>query len=290
MAGLALLAIAQALHGETTLDLSVDASVSGAGWAPSLAWGMSTDAQRIGDLGPSLYFGLSAVASRNILDTGYSGSADMVLSAQTLNGSTNVGLKLEAVGALPSAAEAGSAVAALSLPVTFNGPALSLSVAPMLSVDPLDSGYGSVGLESGVSFMAGDFVLKPGLGFAVIRPWIGGLEYALKPGMEISWYPSFPLSIAMSGEYRASVSALTEGSWGFDCVGVAAPAPRILLTLKAEAFFDQSSKDVTLLFESAFSLAKDGSGGEWSVPVQTGYVLVDDRQSFSVGLGLRYAF
>ena len=290
MAGLALLAIAQALHGETTLDLSAVASVSGAGCSPSLAWGMSTDAQRIGDLGPSLYFGLSAVASRNILDTGYSGSADMVLSAQKLNGSTNVGLKLEAVGALPSASVAGSAAAALSLPVTLNGSALSFSIAPVLSVDPLASGYGAAGLESGLSFMAGDFVLKPGFGFAVVHPWSGGLGYALKPGMEISWYPGFPLSVAMSGEYRVSGDALAEGSWGFDFVGVAAPASRILLTLKADAFLAPSSKDVSLLFESAFSLAKGEGGGEWSVPVQAGYGLVDDRQSFSAGIGLRYAF
>jgi len=290
MAGLALLAIAQGLHGETTLDFSVGTTVSGTDYSPSCVWGMSTDAQRIGDLGPSLFFDANAAFSRNILDAGYSGSADMALSAHKLLGRTDLGLKLEAVGVLPSPSVAGSAVAALSLPVTLNGSALSFSIAPMLSVDPLDSGYESAGLESVVSFMAGDFVLKPGVGFSVIHPWSGGLEYTLKPGMEISWYPSFPLSIAMSGEYRASGNALMEGSWGLDCVAVAAPAPRILLTLKANAFFAQTSKAVTLLLESAFSMAKVESNGGWSVPVQAGYVIVDDQQSFSVGLGLRYAF
>jgi hypothetical protein len=293
VSGLALLVLVPGLHGETILDFSLDTAVSGGEFTPSLAAGIETTAQRLGDRGPSLYFDFSADASRDLLDSGYSGQAEAELAAYTLFGRTNLGLKLETVGVLPSSSIAGSAVAALSLPVTLNGPTLSFSIMPTLSIDPLDSGYESFGLASSLSIMAGSFVLKPGFGFSIIRPWNGGIAYALKPGMEIAWYPGFPVSLALSGEYRINredPAADAADAVGFDCVGVAAPSGRILLTLTAEGYYSSSSTNTTVSLETAFTFARSESGREWSLPVQIGYIGVDDRRSLSFGLGVRLSF
>jgi hypothetical protein len=287
---LILLAAASGLSGEVTFDLSADSAIAEGDFSPSLAWGMTANAQRIGDDKPSLYLDLAADLSKNFLDKEYSGSVDLTLSAFRLIGRTNLGLKLETAGILPSPSTDGSAVAALSLPVTLNGSAISYSIAPKLGIDPSESGYLSFGLSNSVSFMVGTLILKPGLGVSIIRAWSEGTAYALKPGIDISWYPGFPLSLALTAEYLTSTDEAASDTLGFKCTSIAAPTDRILLTSKAYADFLSSPMDAAVSLETAFSLHREESGKDLSLPISFGWQIADGLQTYSLGLGLRYQF
>lgn len=275
---------------ETTVDLALGSAFAGGEAVPSASAGIDCSAQRIDGDGPSLSLDFSADASRDLLDSGYSGSADLALAAYRLFGRTNVGVRLEAAGVLPADSLDGSLVASLAFPVTLNGAEFSLTVAPTVSVDPLASGYASAGMECGLSFLAGSFVLKPGVGVSILRLWDGGLAYALKPGLDVSWYPGFPASIALSGEYRLGEGDIGADWLAFECVGVAAPADRLLFTLSAKGYGSSSSSSLEILLETAFVLVRGDSGGEWSLPLLVGYRDDEGQRSIMLGAGARLAF
>jgi len=286
IACLALAALAEGFGTEASLDCTANTAISDGSFSPFLAFSLGARIDRLAADGSSLFFDFGADASRELLGSGCSGALDFDLSLRRLMGATSLGLELEGSGSLPTASAQGAAALRLSLPLVFNGPDLSLLLRPLAAVDLLETGYVSAGIEGGFSLMAGSLVLKPGLGFSLLRPWDGGLYYSLEPAAELSWYPGFPLSASFLASLRLSAEPLGLEAWSFEGSLVASPARGLLLSLESSAFFSAASSELSLVLEAAPAIDRDGASG-WSLPLRLGWTLSSAEPSYSVGLGLR---
>ena len=286
------LALAGRLSGQSVAEASAGVALDEAGCHPYASFGLTTGFER--DLGPDsrLSVDLDASGSTDLSDSSTAGNASLDMVLRRLVGLTNLGLELEAVGVLPSAADPGSATFALSLPIVFNGLEVSCDVAPGASIDILSDGYVSTWLEGGLSVLVGDLVLKPGLGFEILFPWSGGTAYVLAPRAELSWYPGFPLSASLSARISFGGDALP-GDYllpSVELLAVAAPSDLLLLTLKARGSYADSEVSLEASLESAFLVAGAGTDHELSLPLSLGLSAGEGLVSWSVGLGLRLGF
>lgn len=289
---LLLLAQARVAVAETDIDLGLSSDLAGGTLSPSAVMGIDTGFRLAGGEGRAFALDFSAEGAYSLLDPWFSGSANLEISAYRMSGPANLGLRLQTVAVLPATALPGSLAFALSLPFTLNGPGLSLSLAPVVSIDPLDTGYGSFGLDSGISFMVGNLVLKPGLGFALIYPWSGGTILSFKPGLTAAWYPGIPLSLEISGEYRMSTgdAALPVDALELKGSLAAAPVPWLLLTCLASSSMGSLTTESSLSLEASFTLARKDGGRELALPLMLGYESSAAGTGISLGLGLRYIF
>jgi hypothetical protein len=107
--------------------------------------------------------------------------------------------------------------AAGKLVVTINGDALSWTLSPWYGYDSRATGGSETGFTAIASFLAGEFVLKPRVELSRLDSSNGDTSLSAKPGLGLSWYPGFPLSVAAEAGY--------ERTWYSDgSVGDQAPA------------------------------------------------------------------
>ncbi len=82
------------------------------------------------------------------------------------------------------------------LAFVFNSFDFSVSFEPRLSWQSGGSGWNELGADLGASFLAGEFLVKPGADLAWMQ-WADGSEsLSLRPGLGFSWYPGFPFSLS----------------------------------------------------------------------------------------------
>lgn len=87
---------------------------------------------------------------------------------------------------------------ALSAPITLNGDRASLTVSPSVGAGFMDAESVRFGVDAGLAFSAGDFVLKPGLGVAATEYPDGSSGLEVKPSLGVVWYPGLPLTADFS--------------------------------------------------------------------------------------------
>ncbi|MFA6504536.1 MAG: hypothetical protein WCT14_00475 [Treponemataceae bacterium] len=157
-------------------------------------------------------------------------------------GSFISGLRLEAT-TLRSVETGEEAInLSLSAPFTLNGRDLSLSFAPACGVGFYDDESFNFGARLNVSYLAGDFVLKPGATFSETLFPDGSRTLAIAPSLGFVWYPGIPLSADFSVGWSRSEtdSGTVSTSFPVSAIFSAVPLPWLCVSAKLKSEADIS--------------------------------------------------
>jgi len=192
--------------------------------------------------------------------------------------------------------------AGASLAFVLNTFDFSVSLEPRLSWQSGNSGGKELGLNSGGSFLAGEFLVKPGADLAWME-WDDGSEsLSLRPGLGFSWYPGFPFSVsADSGLTRTWLpDGTTSDELPFRASFYAALGTSILVKAAVELGIALPDAEVVSAFgstEVSFTLGRFGRVGEgdgestWSGELRLPcHFTLDLDDGWSAGVGLEVAF
>lgn len=182
-------------------DASIELGAEyGAFAGPGIRASASASAETIGGI-LSLRMGATGSAIARSSGEG-SGTGDLFAEFSA------AGEQVLVLGSLSGGADFGPSVpawrAAASLLLELQSEALSASLRPRALYDGAIDGGKELGLEAGLSILAGEMALKPGFDFAGQEAQDGTRSLSLRPRLGLSWYPSFPLSLSLSAGLRRS--------------------------------------------------------------------------------------
>jgi hypothetical protein len=189
--------------------------------------------------------------------------------------------------------------AGVGLAFVFNSFDFSVSLEPRLSWQSGATGWKEMGVDLGASFLAGEFLVKPGADLAWIQWEDGSDSLSLRPGLGFSWYPGFPFSVsADSGftrtwlpggafadeiPFRASFYA----AFGASILATAAMGISIAVP-DAKTASAMGSTEVSLnLGRFGGASGESPFSGELRLPCRYSWDLKD---GWSAGVGLKFTF
>ena len=189
--------------------------------------------------------------------------------------------------------------AGAGLAFVFNSFDFSVSLEPRFSWQSGNGGGNELGADLGASFLAGEFLVKPGADLAWMD-WDDGSEsLSLRPGLGFSWYPGFPFSVSADSGFtrtRMPDGTITDAI-PFSASFYAAFGSSVLATAAVElgvAIPDPEVVSATASTELSFSLGHFGRTGEassltgeWRLPCHFSWDLDD---GWSAGMALELTF
>jgi len=188
------------------------------------------------------------------------------------------------------------------LAFVFNSFDFSVSFEPRLSWQSGENGWTELGAELGASFLAVEFLIKPGVDLAWMKGEDGSESLRVRPGLGFSWYPGFPFSVsADSGLTRTWLpDGTTSDELPFRTSFYAALGTSILVKAAVELGIALPDAEVVSAIgstEVSFTLGRFGRvgagdgestwSGELRLPCHFSWDLDD---GWSAGVGLEVAF
>lgn len=170
---------------------------------------------------------------------------------------------------------------------------VSAALSPRLAFDSAADGGLELGLLGECSFLAADLVLKPRLDLAAFEFRDGSRAVSATPGLGLSWYPLFPLSLSLEAGYRREWTAAGAESSGIP-LGLslfASPLDAVFLKAGAEALASLPSgsmSDIVAFLELSFGLARR-EGRELRLPLRLAWE-GDAEAPLSLYAGLELSF
>lgn len=215
-------------------DLELDFGARAGSFLPSALGVFSLNATRI-----SGAFALGATADGEVsLDSGGNPGVDASFrgDASLSFGSFIAGLRLEADALRVVETGEETLDFYLSAPLTLNGSELSLSCFPVVGIGFYDDASASFGADAYASWLAGDFVLKPGAKASWVFFPDGTRSLEVAPSVGFVWYPGLPVSADFSvgwnrSETESGIAAVT---YPVSALVSAVPFPWLCLTVAYE--------------------------------------------------------
>lgn len=180
----------------------------------------------------------------------------------------------------------------VSAPFTLNGEVLSLSFSPSYGAGFYDDESVNFGGKLSLSYLAGDFVLKPGA--AVTRTIFSDDTKALeiRPSLGLVWYPGIPVTADVSfgwvrsGDDTGDVTS----SYPMEVSLSAVPLSWLCVTAKFESEADRSGL-MSYRVDGEIELIRYGAHGTaLHLPVAGYYSWADDIDRFGISVMLGFSF
>jgi hypothetical protein len=181
----------------------------------------------------------------------------------------------------------------VSAPFTLNGSVVSLSFAPSYGAGFYDDESVNFGAELSLSYLAGDFVLKPG---AAIKQTIfpdDTKTFEIRPSLGFVWYPGIPMTADASFGWLRSETDSGDVTIGYPMeVSLSAvPLPWLCITAKFASEADLSGI-MSYRADGEIELIKYGAHGTaLHLPIAGYYAWSDDgTELFGVSVMLGFSF
>lgn len=202
------------------------------------------------------------------------------------------GLRLESAVLRSAVSGEDSIDLALSAPLTLNGRGLSFSAAPLVGAAFLGDESVDFGASLSVSYLAGDFVLKPGAALLRTLYSNGDRTLEIAPSVSFVWYPGIPVSADLSVAWsRTETDGASSTSYPVSAFISASPFPWLCVAVGFESEGDLSApRDYRVDGEIEF-LKYGRSGTALRFPVAAYYSRTEaDGGEFGASVMVGYSF
>ena len=287
---------AASADGLSGMDAKVEASTGSAGTA--LRADLSGSYEWIGPVLAARVFG-SGYASLGIADPAIGADpevgADALVELSASAGSLALLLSGRAgiEGAFGSVDPSGSSAwsSGGTLALSLNGFESSASLAGDLEYLSGEGGYLDSSARLGASFLAGELVLKAEAAIAASKAADGSRSLEIRPRARVSWYPGFPVALALDAGWRRYTDASGAAEDFLPAsLSVYGAAGEALFDLSADASvslatgaLDEAGADASL----SFLLARlAGASVELRLPLGAAWRLADGESIYSASAGI----
>ena len=203
------------------------------------------------------------------------------------------GLRLESAVLHSAVSGEDSIDLTLSAPFTLNGRDLSFSAAPLIGAAFFDDESVDFGAALSVSYLAGDFVLKPGAALVRTLYSNGARTLEVAPSVGLVWYPGIPVSadISVAWSRTETDDGGASTSYPVSAFISAAPFPWLCVTVGFESE-GELWKPTEYRVDGEIEFLKYGrSGTALRFPVAAYYSRADeDDGEFGVSVMVGYSF
>lgn len=203
------------------------------------------------------------------------------------------GLRIDASALRSIETEEESIELSLSAPFTLNGQVLSLSLVPSCGTGFYDDESVNYGAAFSLSYLAGDFVLKPGAGIkrTLYPDDTEVLEF--RPSLGFVWYPGIPVTADFTFGWSRSETDTGDVTTGYplDFSISVVPISWVCLTARFEGTADGSGF-ASYRTEGGIEFIKYGSrGAAWHLPVSGYFSRAEDgNEFFGLSVMVGYSF
>ena len=289
LAALALLAFSLSSRAAWAYDLEFDAGARAGSGDPSALGAASWYAV---DLSGPFAFGTSGTGEVSLAATGIYG-VDGALGgdASYSKGATVGGLRLDAAALRSPETGEDSLSLSMSAPFTLNGSVLSLSFAPSYGKGFYDDESVSFGAQFSLTYLAGDFVLKPGAAVKRTLFTDDAETLEISPSVGFVWYPGIPVSADLSLGWTRSETDSGDVATSYPVAVSISAVPRswLCLTGRFESAADVSGF-MSYRADAEVELIKYGERGTaFHFPI-AGYYSWDEDGTERFGVSLMVGF
>lgn len=239
-------------------------------------------------------FGTSGTGEASLDAAGEAGvDAALRGDASYSRGSLISGLRLDAAAFRSVETGEDSIDLLISAPFTLNGNVLSFSFAPSYGAGFYDNESINFGAEFSVSYLAGDFVLKPGASITRTIFSDDATILEIKPSLGLVWYPGIPMTADLSFGWSRSETDIGDATTSYPMSASlsAVPLSWLCVTAKFESEADVSGF-MSYRSEGEIELIKYGARGTaLHLPIAGYYSWTEDGTDlFGISVMLGFSF